>query len=297
MHRGILELPSAVGIKRQLLPLESVAVFHEGQKISGECGKELRFHIGRKEARNFYITQLGWYATTFDNVDWGSRDRALDDKPDMFKMWLFKQSSSFCASGKNMGRWYGAEHTSCPNCNAPDEDAAHLLHCRDAGRYALYRSEVEKGVSWLQQGHTDPQLASILTAYLHGRGSKQLSSMPRLSVHLQKFAFAQDLIGWDNFMLGMISSHLRAVQHSHMIGAPSVLTADDWMRQFINKLLHITHGQWIYRNISKYHDQIGHVRTVEQRQLLLEIDRLMHLSPDDLPEESKFLLEVDFARL
>jgi hypothetical protein len=31
--------------------------------------------------------------------------------------------------------------------------------------------------------------------------------------------------------------------------------------------------------------------------LLLEIDRLMHLSPDDLPEESEFLLEVDFARL
>jgi hypothetical protein len=121
--------------------------------------------------------------------------------------------------------------------------------------------------------------------------------MSRLHVHLQQFAFAQDLIGWDNFMLGIVLSHLRAVQHSHLIGAPSMLTADDWMKQFINKLLHITHGQWIYRNISKYHDKIGHIWKAERRQLLLEIDRLMHLSPDDLPEESKFLLEVDFARL
>jgi hypothetical protein len=121
--------------------------------------------------------------------------------------------------------------------------------------------------------------------------------MPRLPVHLQQFAFAQDLIGWDNFMLGMVSSHLRAIQHSHLVGAPSVLTADDWMRQLINKLFHITHRQWIYRNISKYHDQLGNVRKTERRQLLLEIDRLMHLSPENLPEESKFLLEVDFAKL
>jgi hypothetical protein len=30
---------------------------------------------------------------------------------------------------------------------------------------------------------------------------------------------------------------------------------------------------------------------------LLEIDRLIHLSPDEILEESKFLLEVDFVRL
>lgn len=196
-----------------------------------------------------------------------------------------------------MGRWYGSEYTSCPNCGAEDEDAAHLLHCADAGRYALYRSEVEKVVSWLQQSHTDPKLASVLIAYLQGRGSKDLSSMPRLSVHLQQFAFAQDLIGWDNFMLGMISSHLRAIQHSHLIGSSSLLTVEDWLKQFISKLLHIMHGQWIYRNISKHHDSIGQIRKTERRQLLLEIDRLMHLQPEDLPEESKFLLEVDFARL
>ena len=44
--------------------------------------------------------QLGWYAMAFDNVDWESRNSALNGKPDMFKMWLFKQSSSFCATGK-----------------------------------------------------------------------------------------------------------------------------------------------------------------------------------------------------
>jgi hypothetical protein len=31
--------------------------------------------------------------------------------------------------------------------------------------------------------------------------------------------------------------------------------------------------------------------------LLLEIDRLIHVRQEEVPEESKFLLEVDFARL
>jgi hypothetical protein len=130
-------------------------------------------------------------------------------------------------------------------------------------------------------------------------GSQQLMSLSRLPVHLQQFAYAQDLIGWGNFMLGMISSHLRAVQHSHLLSAPSLLTADDWLKQFINKLLHITHGQWIYHipQYIQYHDSIGQIQKAERRHLLLEIDLLMHLKPEDLPEESKFLLEVDFARL
>jgi hypothetical protein len=76
-----------------------------------------------------------------------------------------------------------------------------------------------------------------------------------------------------------------------------MLNVDDWMAPFIGKLLHLTHGQWIYRNISKYHDKLGSIRKTERRKLLLEIDCLIHVLPEDVPEESKFLLEVDFARL
>jgi hypothetical protein len=130
VSRGIMNCPRLVSTARQLIPLETAAVFHDGQKLSGECGSNIRFHIGMVEARTFYISQLGWYAVTFDNVDWKSKDKCLAPKPDMFKMWVFKQSSKFCTSGRNMGRWFRSpEHTSCPNCGMPDEDSAHLMHC------------------------------------------------------------------------------------------------------------------------------------------------------------------------
>ena len=143
-------------------------------------------------------------------MDWESRDSALHGKPDMFKMWLFKQSSSFCTSGKNMGRWFGSEHISCPNCNAPDEDAAHLLHCRDPGRFGLFRSEVNKIAAWLRQSHTDPTLATILTDYILSRGTRRLNALD-LPSRFHRFAFSQDMIGWDNFMLGKVSLLLRPI--------------------------------------------------------------------------------------
>ena len=98
-------------------------------------------------------------------------------------------------------------------------------------------------------------------------------------------------------MLGIITSTLRPLQHCHLLGSSSLLTVDDWLTQLINKLLHITHGQWIYRNISKHHATLGMIRKTERRAMLLEIDRLAQLTPEDVPEDSKFLLEIDFSTL
>ena len=39
------------------------------------------------------------------------------------------------------------------------------------------------------------------------------------------------------------------------------------------------------------------VKRTERRQLILEIDKLAHLPPESVPEDSKFLLEIDFSML
>jgi hypothetical protein len=38
----------------------------------------------------------------------------------------------------------------------------------------------------------------------------------------------------------------------------------DWTKQFISKLLYITHGQWIYRNISCHHTKLGLLKELER---------------------------------
>lgn len=295
IHLGIQNPPLAIP-SRQRLPLESAAVYYKDRKLSGECGSEIRFQAGRVAARRFYIGELGWYSATFDSVDWEARDKSISSKPDMFRIWLFKQSSSFCASGKNMGRWFGSAVTCCPNCLQPDEDAAHLLHCPDPGRFALLRDELRGLEDWMQKSYTHPSLAHAVSHYVFHRGAVKFQDIPGLPFELRRLAEEQDLIGWENFMEGKISWRFREIQLDYLLGTPSMMTAFDWTAKFISSLLHITHGQWIYRNISRHHHIYGLLKSTERRELLREIDKFMRVDPEEVPEESRFLLEIDFQQ-
>lgn len=84
VDRGILEGKDTVSATRQQLPLEAVAIFQDGRKLSSDGGSDIRYHIGRIDAREFYITQLGWYAAVFHCVDWKAQDKILSQKPDIF---------------------------------------------------------------------------------------------------------------------------------------------------------------------------------------------------------------------
>ena len=286
-------------VERQRLPLESAAVFVKGSKLTGECGEEIRFVMGRTKARRFYLEDLGWMAATFDAVDWEARDQALSRTSDMFRTWLCKQCSSFCATGRNMERWFDSEATACPNCRIDDETADHLLHCFDPGRTAFFNDEVKSLQGWLTQEHTDPELASALSRYIQGRGIRTFRDCVGTTRNrlLLKLADQQDVIGWDHMMEGKVATLFRQFQHLHLVTSPSMLNADDWIRQYITKLLHITHGQWIYRNVSRHHHKHGLLQDLERQSLLREIDKFLSLSADDVPEESRFLLEIDFRSI
>jgi hypothetical protein len=159
--RRIAQSTDDTSRSRQRLPHETASVYYGDSKITGDCGSELRFHLGRVKAREFYLGELGWYAATFDAVDWEARDRATSKKPEMFRQWLCKQCSGFCATGKNMGRWFGSDATCCPNCLAEDEDHSHLMHCTDPGRFALFREGVKALSEWMAKGHTHPDLEKM----------------------------------------------------------------------------------------------------------------------------------------
>ena len=197
-----------------------------------------------------------------------------------------------------MGRWFGSEITQCPNCGVPEEDTAHLLHCPDTGRSSYFRYEAQRIQSWLLEAHTDPVLGAALGEYIASRGSKSLSSIVgnTRDVALLRLVHAQDAIGWDQMMEGKVTLHLSAYQRVHLVTSSSISmsTAEDWMNQFLKQILHITHGQWIYRNVSRHHKQHGLLKDIERQGFLREIDHFLSMSPEDVPEESRFLLEINF---
>jgi hypothetical protein len=117
------------------------------------------------------------------------------------------------------------------------------MHCPDPGRFAYFRSEVNDLQKWLNQCHTWPAIAEALHKYILARGKLKFRDIDGLPGDLWRLAEEQDLIGWDNFMEGKISSQFESLQHAHLLNAPTVMNSSDWTKQFISKLLHITHGQ------------------------------------------------------
>jgi hypothetical protein len=75
------------------------------------------------------------------------------------------------------------------------------------------------------------------------------------------------------------------------------LNGSNWTKQFIFKLLQITHSQWTYRNIALHNRRQGYLHNKQFEDLLQEITKLSDLSLDKVPESCRFLLEVNFRDL
>ena len=104
--RESMGINSGPMIPRSLLQ-EQAAVVIGSHKLTTDAGPEVRFALGESEARKFYTAAkkkrgggLGWSETRYSQVAWYHLNICLSDKPDMYGVWLCKQSSGVCASRK-----------------------------------------------------------------------------------------------------------------------------------------------------------------------------------------------------
>jgi hypothetical protein len=91
--------------------------------------------------------------------------------------------------------------------------------------------------------------------------------------------------------------HFYAIQSFHLTMLSSYLNREDWTKQFISKLLQISHSQWIYQNISLHDRRHGYLHAMNAAEIMHEIETLSNLAPEKVAKESCFLLEINFTDL
>jgi len=123
------------------------------------------------------------------------------------------------------------------------------------------------------------------------------ADMRAMSPRMKALAQSQDKIGYRNFMEGHISIHFYEVQKFHLAMFSSFLNGADWAKQFISKILHITHSQWIFRNFSLHDKRTGYLHKKKAEETALELESLAGLAPEDVPTNSRFLMEINFSDL
>ena len=95
-------------------------------------------------------------------------------------------------------------------------------------------------------------------------------------------------------MEGRISKEFFKMQEVYLTLGCHKLNGEQWVKQCIGKILHITHSQWIFKNFTLHDKQKGWLRRKDMKDIMREIENLWDTDVDDIPEDSRFLLEMDY---
>jgi hypothetical protein len=119
--------------------------------------------------------------------------------------------------------------------------------CPDDNCTRLLIDNVDELTAWLAQDNkTNQEILYWIPEYILMRGDKPLSKMGFMPPQFKALAASQDLNGWRDFTEGHIFTHFYAIQSFHLAMSSSYLNGEDWTKQFISRILQITHSQLIF---------------------------------------------------
>ena len=98
-------------------------------------------------------------------------------------------------------------------------------------------------------------------------------------------------------MEGMVSAEILEIQSDFIDFGRCSLSLDIWAKGLVMKLLEITHGQWLYRNV-QVHDAVGGPKTMERKgERQREIEHQVLLGGTRLDKKDRSLLEIHVGDL
>jgi hypothetical protein len=282
-----------------MFPLKPIGFFVNGKKMTSKTGSHIQFWAHYQLAREFYRDQKILSHHQFNKVDCPSIHRTLHNLPRLFQVWAAKHVLGIAGTIKFLAH-QDDRSPMCPSCNNCVESCSDVGRCQEVGRTLAFEQSAQMMEQWLEKNNTHPDVQSLLLWYLCGRGSTTCSECSEeldLPHIIQEFAISQDIIGWDGFIMGMVSSKLLPIQSAYLLQCNFSYQAESWISAVITQLLQVTHSQWIYQCILVHDRTTGMLISSHKAKLLKEIDHQLTLGPKGLLEEDRFLLECNFGEL
>jgi hypothetical protein len=285
---------------QDVFPLEPVAVFVGQEKLTSGSEDYIRFWCQRIVAREVFTHKKVGALTygQFDEVHWESVYQALTEVPRLFSLWACKQVMSIAGTNVMQAKYTPNHDKKCPSCGVCNETCGHVLKCEEAGRVETLHASIELVDRWLGDHGTDKRLRNYLTQYAHGRGGLMMVDIVKeRQGSYRKLAESMDEIGWRRFMEGMISKEVINIQRKATVEEDSKLTLEKWGAGLVTRLLEVTHGQWLYRNVHVHDFISGDIATKRKEEIKRDLDDLIELGGEGLEEEDLYLLEINLDDL
>ena len=98
-------------------------------------------------------------------------------------------------------------------------------------------------------------------------------------------------------MEGMVSKDMRNIQRTHASVSGMRHNTERWGVELVTRLLEVTHGQWLYRNVQVHDRMTGTLATQRKEELQMEIERQRELGTEGLLDEDCYLAECNLGDL
>jgi hypothetical protein len=283
----------------RLFPLEPIRMFIQGEKLTSDTGDLLSFWAHRQLAREYYGSGNMISHEQFDKTDWWSLRKTLLALPRLFQLWAAKHVNRIAGTMSFLSHQDGRSNL-CPSCGAVTETCQHIARCPEAGRAAAFVQSTSNLEIWLRNNRTHPDMQSLILEYTRGRGQVTCLACA-MSLELPPFmhdlAQSQDVIGWDHFMMGMLSTHMADAQSAYLLQHHNTRLVSKWISGLRTQLLQVTHFQWIYRCVLVHDRATGTLVSTHKEELMKEIAHQLEMGTEGLAEDNRFLLECNFEEL
>ena len=285
--------------KQQAFPLEAISVWAGKEKMTSDTGSSIRYHAHKHLAKEEMAAAGVLTFHQFDRVDWEVVHGALVTVPRMFQVWACKQVWGIAATNRELARWSDTSPL-CPSCRQVPETCSHILHCPHEGRVEALHTTISMLDKWMKLNDTDPDLRECIYEYLMGREGLLMEEICIENGYDERYrvmARAQDSIGWRRFTEGMVCKEIRTIQNTHSSVTGLRVNTERWGRELVTRLLEVTHGQWLYRNV-QVHDRItGTLATQQKEELQMEIEHQQELGAEGLLDDDCYLAECNLGDL
>ena len=284
-------------------PFERVVMHCGNTRVTASPTEAIYEWTSRQTARKLYDERGIVPSEYFDLIYWDGHGAVMNTRFNTsFATFHSKHIIGCCGVRHHLHNIDNSVPNVCPCCGCEDETTAHLLLCPDKDRTALYERSVNEFIQWMRSADTSPLIIEMVADYLNARNTKTMSELyqgPRTNDENGRgwrLAQEHDLLDWQNFVEGRISSLYVEIQHQYYKSKEDCRrSATKWATGFIENIIRLTHNQWTWRNERLHYRRHPGAETAFEFEQTMQriISKLEMTDPEDLLPEDQYLLGVD----
>jgi exonuclease III len=232
-------------------------IMYKNLPIQHKTIDRLYFLLSSEKIMQYWKDKGRITETSYNLIHWDAIGKAMKSMTQTQRRFNTKWASNNMGTGNKMVQWRYRHKGNCPYCMAPNEDVTHLLECTDTQAVRLWNESLWDYITGLHKLHTSIKaIVAIMKELQSWRENLPLPDIDSLDRSLRAAITNQRLIGWRQFLEGLLAQDWIDFQQQHYLEINSKKTGLTWSTKIIKLHTNFLQQIWTGRNNQLHKTQI-----------------------------------------